>query len=173
MENINKEIIEQAKGGDERSMTELFMAYKDYVMRSAFIMLRSRDEAEDVTENVFYKVFTNLQSFDMERDFHPWLSRIIRNECYTFLKKNRRQITNTNSWLDTITSEDTHPETIHLVQSVLEQLSQKEREIIQLRFYQELTFEEIAKVLSTSVGNVKVRIHRAIKKLKEMMPNDA
>lgn len=173
MENINKEIIEQAKGGDERSMTELFMAYKDYVMRSAFIMLRSRDEAEDVTENVFYKVFTNLQSFDMERDFHPWLSRIIRNECYTFLKKNRRQITNTDSWLDTITSEDTHPETIHLVQSVLEQLSQKEREIIQLRFYQELTFEEIAKVLSTSVGNVKVRIHRAIKKLKEMMPNDA
>ena len=173
MENINKEIIEQAKGGDERSMAELFMTYKDYVMRSAFIMLRSRDEAEDVTENVFYKVFTNLQSFDMERDFHPWLSRIIRNECYTFLKKNRRQITNTDSWLDTITSEDTHPETIHLVQSVLEQLSQKEREIIQLRFYQELTFEEIAKVLSTSVGNVKVRIHRAIKKLKEMMPNDA
>ena len=173
MENINKEIIEQAKGGDERSMTELFMTYKDYVMRSAFIMLRSRDEAEDVTENVFYKVFTNLQSFDMERDFHPWLSRIIRNECYTFLKKNRRQITNTDSWLDTITSEDTHPETIHLVQSVLEQLSQKEREIIQLRFYQELTFEEIAKVLSTSVGNVKVRIHRAINKLKEMMPNDA
>jgi RNA polymerase sigma-70 factor (ECF subfamily) len=173
MENINKEIIEQAKGGDERSMTELFMTYKDYVMRSAFIMLRSRDEAEDVTENVFYKVFTNLQSFDMERDFHPWLSRIIRNECYTFLKKNRRQITNTDSWLDTITSEDTHPETIHLVQSVLEKLSQKEREIIQLRFYQELTFEEIAKVLSTSVGNVKVRIHRAIKKLKEMMPNDA
>ncbi|MCE5223298.1 RNA polymerase sigma factor [bacterium] len=105
--------------------------------------------------------------------FHPWLSRIIRNECYTFLKKNRRQITNTDSWLDTITSEDTHPETIHLVQSVLEQLSQKEKEIIQLRFYQELTFEEIAKVLSTSVGNVKVRIHRAIKKLKEMMPNDA
>jgi|ADurb_H2B_02_Slu_FD_contig_21_656882_length_846_multi_4_in_0_out_0_2 RNA polymerase sigma-70 factor (ECF subfamily) len=173
METINKEIIELAKGGDERSMTDLFNAYKDYVMRSAFIMLRSRDEAEDVTENVFYKVFTNLHSFDMERDFHPWLSRIIRNECFTYLKRNRRQVTNTETFLDTISSEDSHPETIHLVQSILDQLSQKEREIIQLRFYQELTFEEMAKVLSTSVGNVKVRIHRAIKKLKEMMPNDA
>lgn len=173
MESINKEIIEQAKNGDERSMTELFLNYKDYVMRSAFIMLRSKDEAEDVTENVFFKIFTNLRSFDMERDFHPWLSRIIRNECYSYLKKHRRLVNNSDSWLESINSEDTHPETIKLVQSILEQLSQKEREIIQLRFYQELTFEEIAKVLSTTVGNVKVRIHRAIKKLKEMMPNDA
>lgn len=172
MESINKEIIELAKNGDKRAMAEIFQNYQDYVMRSAFILMRSQDEAEDVAENVFFKVFTNLRSFDMERDFHPWLSRIIRNECYSYLKKHRRLVDNAETWLDVINTEDHHPETIYLVQSVLSKLSQKEREIIQLRFYQELTFEEIAKVLSTTVGNVKVRIHRAIKKLKEMIPHD-
>ena len=72
MEEISKEIIERAKDGDKEAMSEIFEMYKDYVMRSSYIMLGRVEEAEDVTENVFFKIFTRIQSFDIERDFRPY-----------------------------------------------------------------------------------------------------
>ena len=86
---LDKEVIERAKDGDESAMSEIFDFYKDYVLRSSFLMLRNREEAEDVSENVFLKTFTHMNNFDIERDFKPWLSRIILNESRNYLRKYR------------------------------------------------------------------------------------
>lgn len=173
MEEIKKDVIEQAKNGDERSMSDLFQYYKDYVMRSSFLYLHRLEEAEDVTENVFFKVFTNLKSFNMEKDFRPWLSRIITNECHNYYKKNRGDYSNSDDMIDLIASQDSSFETVKLIQDCFKTLSMTEREILTMRFYQELTIEEISKILHITVPNVKVKIHRALKKLKELVKNDA
>jgi len=173
MEEINKDVIEQAKNGDERSMSELFQYYKDYVMRSSFLYLHRMEEAEDVTENVFFKVFTNLKSFNMDKDFRPWLSRIITNECHNYFKKNRGDYSNSDDMIDLMASQDSSFETVKLIQDCFKQLSPSEREILSLRFYQELTIEEVSNILHINVPNVKVKIHRSLKKLKELVKNDA
>ncbi|HOW02480.1 MAG: RNA polymerase sigma factor [Caldisericia bacterium] len=168
MEEISKEIIERAKDGDREAMSEIFETYKDYVMRSSYIMLGRVEEAEDVTENVFFKVFTRIQSFDIERDFRPWLSSIVINETRNYVNKNKITLFKDNADQTYI-----EPSTINLnreeildVREGLKKLTQKEKEIITLRYYYELTIEEISRILKLPKNTVKVRIHRTLKKLR-------
>ncbi len=168
MEEISKEIIERAKDGDREAMSEIFETYKDYVMRSSYIMLGRVEEAEDVTENVFFKVFTRIQRLDIERDFRPWLSSIVINETRNYVNKNKITLFKDNADQTYI-----EPSTINLnreeildVREGLKKLTQKEKEIITLRYYYELTIEEISRILKLPKNTVKVRIHRTLKKLR-------
>ena len=170
MTEIDREILQLAKDGDRIAQAEVFKYYKDYVFRSAYYMLKNQDEADDIVENVFIKVFSNFVSFDMERSFHPWLSRIILNETRTHIKKNRRVYTNQDFVLDNIPSpQHETKEKTHQIQQYMKELSTKDREVIMMRYFQELTVEEIAKTLKITVTNTKVRIHRATKKLKQII----
>jgi RNA polymerase sigma-70 factor (ECF subfamily) len=167
MEEISKEIIERAKDGDKEAMSEIFEMYKDYVMRSSYIMLGRVEEAEDVTENVFFKIFTRIQSFDIERDFRPWLSRIIINETRNYISKNKITLFKDNTNQEYVESSiNLNREEIMDIREGLKRLTQKEKEIITLRYYDELTIEEISKILKLPKNTVKVRIHRTLKKLR-------
>lgn len=167
MEEISKEIIEKAKDGDREAMSEIFETYKDYVMRSSYIMLGRIEEAEDVTENVFFKIFTHIQSFDIERDFRPWLSRIIINETRNYISKNKITLFKNNIDQEYVESSvNLNREEIMDIREGLKKLTQKEKEIITLRYYDELTIEEISKILKLPKNTVKVRIHRTLKKLR-------
>jgi RNA polymerase sigma-70 factor (ECF subfamily) len=167
---IDREIIDQARGGDRMAQAEMFKFYKDYVFRSVFYMLRSRDEADDVTENVFVKIFGNLDKFDMERAFNPWLSRITLNETRTYIKKWRKAYTNQDYSLGQMQAKHgASPEITQDVKNCLQDLTSREREVITLRYYQELTIGEISSIMNISVSNTKVRIHRATKKLKQII----
>ncbi len=170
MIEIDRELLQQAKDGDRMAQAEVFKYYKDYIFRSAFFMLRNEDEADDIVENVFIKVFSNFSSFDMTRSFHPWLSRIVLNETRTYIKKNRRAYTNQDFALDNIPSRSTeNREKAQQIQRYMKELNAKDREIISMRYFQELTIEEIARAVNISVANAKVRIHRATKKLKQII----
>ncbi|MDD4028609.1 MAG: RNA polymerase sigma factor [Caldisericia bacterium] len=167
---IDREILQFAKDGDRMAQAEVFSYYKNYVFRSAFFMLKNEDEADDIVENVFFKVFSNFVSFDMTRSFHPWLSRIILNETRTYIKKNRRAYTNQDFVLDNIPSRSSETkEKSQQIQRYMKELSPKDRELITMRYFQELTIEEIARIVNISVANAKVRIHRATKKLKQII----
>jgi RNA polymerase sigma-70 factor (ECF subfamily) len=167
---IDREILEQAKSGERMAQAKVFQYYKDYVFRTAFYMLRSQDEADDVVENVFLKVFLNFHTFDMTRSFHPWLSRIILNETRTYIKKYRRAFTNQEEAIHRMKGKsEASTETIHDMNQYMKELSLPDREILTLRYYQELTIEEIANTMKISISNTKVRIHRATKKLKKII----
>lgn len=167
MEEINKEIIERAKEGDREAMSEIFEIYKNYVARSAYIMLGKSEGAEDITENVFFKVFTNLKSFDIEKDFKPWLSRIILNETRNYIGKNKVTILNGSKDLELFEAPNIlNREEIMDIKEGLKKLSTTEREIITLRYYQELTADEISRILRIPKNTIKVKIHRALKKLR-------
>lgn len=167
MEEINKEIIERAKDGDREAMSEIFEIYKNYVARSVYIMLGKNDGVEDITENVFFKIFTNLKSFDIERDFKPWLSRIILNETRNYIGKNKITILNDSKDLELFEAPNVlNREEIMDIKEGLKKLSTTEREIITLRYYQELTVDEISRILRIPKNTIKVKIHRALKKLR-------
>ena len=168
---MDKEVIERAKDGDETAMSEIYDFYKDYVLRSSFLMLRNREEAEDVSENVFLKTFTHMNSFDIERDFKPWLSRIILNESRNYLRKYRNNSSTKIDEEQQISNFNLPNEKVIDLKTSINKLSTGDRELVTLRFYQELTIEEISKILKIQKNTVKVRIHRAMKKLKEYLKN--
>jgi len=168
---LDKEVIERAKDGDETAMSEIYDFYKDYVLRSSFLMLRNREEAEDVSENVFLKTFTHMNSFDIERDFKPWLSRIILNESRNYLRKYRNNSSTKIDEEQQISNFNLPNEKVIDLKTSINKLSTGDRELVTLRFYQELTIEEISKILKIQKNTVKVRIHRAMKKLKEYLKN--
>jgi RNA polymerase sigma-70 factor, ECF subfamily len=171
--NIDKEIIARAKEGDQKAMGEMYTHYKDYVLRSAWFILGKQEEAEDVMENVFLKVFTHLHTFNMERDFKPWLSRIILNEARNLFHKRKGTYDNTEAFIDGASSSGvSHEEKID-IRTHLAKMDYECRELILMRFYQDLTLEEIARIKKITLTNAKVRIHRALKKMKESMKSDA
>ncbi len=171
--SIDKEIIARAKEGEEEAMSEMYIYYKDYVFRSAWFILGKREEAEDVMENVFLKVFTKLHTFNMEKDFKPWLSRIILNESRNLYNKRKSTYDNTELYLDGAKSSDFSLEEKMDIRRHLNRMDLGSKELILMRFFQNLTIEEIARIKKITQNNVKVRIHRAVKKLKESMQDNA
>ncbi len=170
--NIDKEIIARAKEGERGAMGEIYIFYQDYVLRSAFFIMGRHEEAEDVMENVFLKVFAHIHSFNLEKDFKPWLSRIILNESRNLFQKRKATYDNSDLFLDGAHSSSTSTEEKLDIRRQLKLLDYDSREIIMLRFFQELTLEEIARIKKITLSNVKVKIHRAVKKLKELMKAD-
>jgi len=171
--NIDKEIIAKAKEGERKAMGEIYVFYKDYVLRSAYFILGKHDEAEDVMENVFFKVFTKIHTFNMEKDFKPWLSRIILNESRNLYHRRKAIYDNADLLMDQISEKESSPELRLDLKKHLSQMDYESKELIMMRFYQDLTLEEIARIKRITINNVKVRIHRALKKLKEFVKIDA
>jgi RNA polymerase sigma-70 factor, ECF subfamily len=135
------------------------------------MLLHNMEEAEDVTENVFLKTFTHMKNFDIERDFKPWLSRIVLNESRNYYKKNRNSTSLSNEEDTQLSTHNLPNEKVLDLKNCIDKLSKSDKELVTLRFYQEFTIEEISKILNIRKNTVKVRIHRAMKKLKEYLKN--
>ncbi len=142
-------------------------------------MVIDHDDADDLTQEVFIKVWKNLENFRQDAQLYTWVYRIATNECLTFLSSKRKRFF--LPILD-ITEElankiDTSPEIsgdeIQLkLQKALLRLPDKQRLVFNMRYYDELKYEEISEILGTSVGALKASYHLAAKKIEEFLKND-
>lgn len=151
--------------------------YDMYVGRIyAYIYRQSRDDAQtqDVVATTFEKALRNIQRYEWQgKSFCAWLYRIARNE---FIQQHRKQRVWGVLLKNQPATEGRGPETAvqhherrSELQHALAQLNDRDREIITLRFYEELSSEEVAEILDCSVDNVYVRLHRALKRLRKQV----
>ncbi len=173
-------LIASAAKGDEQAWVEIVNRYA----RRVFAMIRSRlhDEelSEEITQSVFVTVATKINGnegyAEMGR-FEPWLFRITMNRVRDVCRKRKRHATPTDpdqlsrfegrEHLDD--SAETKSSELIELRSVLESLSDTDREIIELRHHGQLSFKQIAELLGQPVGTLLARHHRALKKLRERM----
>ncbi|MCK5839894.1 MAG: sigma-70 family RNA polymerase sigma factor, partial [Bacteroidales bacterium] len=157
----DKRIIEEVLSGDTNAFGVLVERYQQSIFRMIFRMTGSRVEAEELTQNVFVKAYSNLTQFNPKYKFFSWLYRIAINESLNYLKS-RKNI----SAIDVNTSV-THenPEVIlhkkerkEALQLAIMELSARERRLIVLKYYEEMTYEEISNVTGLSVKKVKSRL---------------
>jgi RNA polymerase sigma factor (sigma-70 family) len=141
----------------------------------------SHDDANDVLQNTFVKVFRSIDRFEGKSKLYTWLYRIATNEAITFLQQRARKetdsISDTNqayaaqqlkadSWFD--------GDAIQLkLQQALLQLPDKQRVVFNLRYYDEMPYEEMSQVLDTSVGALKASYHHAVRKVEAFLKNVA
>ncbi|MCP3895420.1 MAG: RNA polymerase sigma factor [Bacteroides sp.] len=139
-------------------------------------MVLSHDDANDLLQNTFIKAWTNIDYFRAESKISTWLYRIAMNECITFLNKQRA--TNTLAMdapeatvIDKLES-DTYfsGDQIQLaLQKALLTLPEKQRMVFNLKYYQEMKYEEMSEILNTSVGALKASYHHAVKKIEKFL----
>ena len=169
----DESIIEGCRRGDPEAMRSLWLAYKDRVYSIALHFFRDdQAAAQDITQDVFIKLFARLQTFRQESEFTTWLYRLVANAC---MDEQRRR----NRWsvfgdaiadlaLSTAPSADlpaddlfVHREIADEVKAAVASLTPKLRIVILLRYFDDLAYEEMAAALDCSPGTVASRLNRA------------
>jgi RNA polymerase sigma-70 factor, ECF subfamily len=166
------ELVAKSKAGDTRAFGELVRRYQKPVFRIVLRMVRSQDDADDLTQDTFVRAHRGLKTFKEEFDFHPWLYRIAVNQAINFINRRKRQAA---ADIDEVPELDlkSGPEPENPLQSAsrgellsrleraLERLPEDQRTVFLLRVQEGLSYEEIAKTMGTPKGTVMSRLARA------------
>ena len=173
---VDRRLVNRCKRGEEAAFAELLTRYRQPVYGLCLRMVRDREQARDLAQEVFIKVFSLLDRYDEQYAFASWLFRIASNHCIDYLRRNRLRFIS----LDGLTGPDGEErempvpdraplpdsrlegrEAVDAVEAVVAELPPHYRLMIQLRHGEGLAYEEIAQVLDMPLGTVKARIHRA------------
>ena len=162
-------LISKIQAGDEPSFTRLVRSYTPYVYRTAFALIQDERDAEDVSQEVFLKIYRSINQLNDPRAFHTWLKKMITNTCLDRLKK-RKPTPTTDSELETIAPDVGSDWDENLsIQEALQHLSHEYRITIVLRELQGYSYQEISDILGIPVGTVKSRIHTARTRLARLL----
>jgi RNA polymerase sigma-70 factor (ECF subfamily) len=141
-------------------------------------MVVEHEDANDVLQNVFIRVWNGLMNFKEESQLYTWLYRIATNESLTFLenlkKRSAVSLSDVESGLENKVKADKYFDPNKLewkLQVAIQQLPEKQRLVFSLRYYDELPYEEMSKVLDTSEGALKASYHHAVKKIEDYIKN--
>ncbi|MBI4262631.1 RNA polymerase sigma factor [Candidatus Uhrbacteria bacterium] len=176
MEQNEFDLISAAQQGSKDAFLALYRQHVDVLYRTLLARIGHKETVEDVVQETFLRAIAALPSFTPRRtaSFRAWLFRIAMNLYISQYRKQRRVTTVDPETLSALA--DNAPggaglgfagdfDTVH-VRREIEKLEEKEQEIITLRYFSELSYEEIASALGMSVSAVGVRLHRALKRLK-------
>lgn len=164
-------------GTRERGLTLLIDKYKERIYWHIRRLVVSHEDAQDVMQETFINVFRFIDKFEKGSKLYTWLYRIATNECIKLFRKKRDIYTSLEeeggsllgSYL-TFDSDD-GDKIVERFQEALLKLPEKQRIVFNLRYYDELPYEEISKILDTNVGSLKTSYHYAYQKIKEEMLN--
>jgi RNA polymerase sigma-70 factor (ECF subfamily) len=179
--DLNEESIwlEQARQGDKVAFGKLIEAYQGPVYNLAYRMLSNSGEAEEAAQEAFIRAFTRLESYNPAHKFSTWLLSITSNYCIDQLRKRRALLLSIDEPLPPhpalSADQEKRPESQlimneqqAMVQSLLEELAPDYRQAVVLRYWHELSYEEIAEMMDTTVSAIKSRLFRARKQLAEI-----
>ncbi len=171
------ELVRRAKNGDEKAFAQLLSRYKDAIYFMLLKMVNNKNDAEDLTLEAFGKAFKNLHQYSPTYAFSTWLFKIASNNCIDFLRKkkgthipidNNNDDQNSNSEQIKLKSKDLNPEEklirkqkAILLHKVVRRLKPRYRTLVELRYFREFSYEEIAKELNLPLGTVKAQLFRA------------
>lgn len=177
-----KELLLNLQEGDKTAFRQFFNRYQQLVYNVCYRMSNSREEAEDITQDVFIKVFHAIAGFRGEAKLSTWLYRISVNTC---LKNESRKKLNQLVSLDFLLKEEESPysifdsetpdqqleksETEQIVRYAIQKLSPRQKTAVVLHRYENLSYEEIARVMKISIPAVESLLHRAKENLAEKL----
>ncbi len=136
-------------------------------------------DADDVIQNTWIKVYKNIAKFNWDASLYTWLYRIATNEALNFLKKKRTRFGNEANYQKDLKSRMysdpnfDESQATRMLEAAIEQLSDKERLVFNLRYYDEMPYEQIAELTDGSVSTLKVQFHNAKKKITNIIQNTA
>lgn len=173
--------------GDQKAYAELMSRYKDSIYYMLLKMVNNRDDAEDLTIEAFGKAFRNIRQYTPDYAFSTWLFKIATNNCIDFIRKKRKMLLSIDRGFENeegqdisleVKSDGPDPEDlmmkkqkVMMMRDVVDKLKPRYRRLVELRYYQELSYEEISDELHLPLGTVKAQLFRAREFLYQIMKN--
>lgn len=162
----------------ERAFTSIIKKYQEKLYWHLRRMVVEHEDANDVLQNVLIRVWNGLENFREDSQLYTWLYRVATNECLTFLEQQKKRssisISNEETGLENKIRADSHFDGNKLewkLQLGIQQLPDKQKIVFQLRYYDEMPYEKMSRVLETSEGALKASYHHAVKKIEEYIKN--
>ena len=175
----DSEIISQVLKGDHNAYALLVERYKLYVFTLTFRFTKNREDAEEVSQDIFVKAYRSLADFKGTAKFSTWLYTIVNTTCITFLRKKRLDVKSLDDerTFEVADSQDSgfranlveQKSRLIMVNRAIAMLNPDDAEIITLFYKNEQSLEEISQILGVEVNTAKVRLHRARTRLKDKM----
>ncbi len=171
------ELVRKAvEHGDQMAFTELMGLYRDTIYFMLVKMTGNADDAEDLTLEAFGKAFKNLAQYTPDYAFSTWLFKIASNNCIDFMRKKKKNVLDDENYDDisdsfhakSMTAKGLDPEEhliksqkIELMRELVEKLKPRYKKLVQLRYFEEYSYEEICQELELPIGTVKAQLFRA------------
>lgn len=162
----------------EKAYTAIIKKYQERLYWHIRRLVVDHEDANDVLQNVFIRVWNGLQNFKEESQLYTWLYRIGTNESLTFLENQKKRtavsLSDVETGLSNKIKADKHFDPNRLewkLQLAIQQLPEKQRIVFTLRYYDEMPYEEMSRVLETSEGALKASYHHAVKKIEYFIKN--
>lgn len=183
-------LVEAAINGDQKAYAELLDRYRDAIYFMLLKMVNNKSDAEDLTIEAFGKAFKNIHQYTPNYAFSTWLFKIASNNCIDFIRKKRANLISidhqpedaegllpspTANLQSSILDPEEHlikEQNIKLIQSVVAKLKPRYRNLIELRYFKEYSYEEIADELDLPIGTVKAQLFRARELLFNILKNN-
>jgi RNA polymerase sigma-70 factor (ECF subfamily) len=178
-------LVDAARNGDQAAFATLMDRYRESIYFMMMKMVRNSDDADDLTIEAFGKAFSRLDQYSPSFAFSTWLFKIASNNCIDFIRKKRIKLTSMDSGY---TNEDgesisidakshgrdpeetiIHNQKVRHMRQLVSKLKPRYRELIEKRYFEELSYEEIAEELNLPLGTVKAQLFRARDFLAQMM----
>lgn len=168
--------VDQALRGDRTAFGQLMHRYAGAVYNLTYRMLGNAEDAEDASQEIFLRAYTRLESFDRQRRFSTWLLSIASNYCIDRLRRRRFSWLTLDDAAFAVPTKERGPERTALdheqqaiVQRALQKLPENYRTVTVLRYWSDLSYEEISKVTGLPESTIKTRLHRARHMLAEAL----
>lgn len=177
----DKEILIKFRSAESKNyaFNLLVRKYQERVYWLIRKMVIDHDDADDLVQEVFIKVWKNLDKFKEASQLYTWIYRIATNECLTFLNKKRKRfflpVVDVEQELSSKIDNSSHIDGDEIqikLQKALLKLPDKQRLVFNMKYYDEMKYEQIADITGTSVGSLKASYHHAVKKIEEILSGD-
>jgi RNA polymerase sigma-70 factor (ECF subfamily) len=188
MQSIETRLARLAKTGDRGAFADLVELYKDRIYHLGYRMLGNRQEAEDVAQETFLRVYRSLERYDESMKFSTWIYRIGTNLSIDRLRKRRATYSldadvaadgEGTDWYGMLASEEPTPEgrillseTQHLIREAIDTLPKKYKSVVILKYLHDMSLQEISDVLDMPVTTVKTRVHRGREFLRKKLEHE-
>lgn len=180
------EAVKRARAGDDRAFAELHDRYRDTIFYMVLRIVNNASDAEDLTIEAFGKAFNNIDQYVPRYAFSSWLFRIAKNNCIDFIRSKKSSIVDYDSNVfvhlegttitSSVPSKAADPEeklivmqSVSRVQEIISKLRPRYRCLVELRYFKEYTYDEIAKELDLPMGTVKAQLYRAREMLQKIL----
>jgi len=162
----------------EAAYTKIIRKYQEKLYWHVRRMVVDHEDANDVLQNAFIRIWKGLENFREDSQLYTWLYRIATNESLTFLEQQKRKsavpLDDVEAGLSNKITADKHFDGNKLewkLQLAIQQLPEKQRVVFSLRYYEEMPYEQMSRVLDTSEGALKASYHHAVKKIEDYIRN--
>ncbi len=184
---IDFKLVQLAVKGDQKAYAELMSRYKDSIYFMLLKMVNNRDDADDLTIEAFGKAFKNLHQYTPDFAFSTWLFKIATNNCIDFIRRKRKFTFSIDKTMENDSGQEMQFEIKSpmldpeenmikkqkalLMRDVVEKLKPRYKRLVELRYFQERSYEEIADELKLPLGTVKAQLFRAREFLYQILKN--